>query len=330
MSIPVIDINSLSVTLKNERNINIVEDITFNIAEEEIVGLVGESGSGKSITALSLAGLLPKGAVISKGSIKFENMELSKLDNNEFSKLRGKEISMIFQEPMTSLNPVYTVGHQIQECFELHSKLSRSEAKAEVINIMKKVGLNDAERIYYSYPHELSGGMRQRIMIAIAVILKPKLIIADEPTTALDVTIQAQILQLIKKINKEYKTSILFISHDLGVIKRICDKVVVMYAGQILEEATAEVIFKTPIHPYTKGLLECIPDRTKKGKPLFSIKGNIPDLKQRNGKGCSFADRCINAAERCFNEKPKILEISNTHKVRCFCDVEVRRDLLGK
>lgn len=330
MSVPVIDINNLNVTLKDETSFNIVEDVTFNIAEEEITGLVGESGSGKSITALSLAGLLPKGTYISKGSIKFKNMELSELNNDSFSKLRGKEISMIFQEPMTSLNPVYTVGHQIQECMDLHSKLSKAEAKAEVISIMKKVGLADAERIYYSYPHELSGGMRQRIMIAIAVILKPKLLIADEPTTALDVTIQAQILDLLKKINNEYKTSILFISHDLGVIRRICDKVIVMYAGQIVEEATAEEIFENPIHPYTRGLLECIPDRTKKGKPLFSIKGNIPDLKQRNSKGCSFADRCINANEKCCNEKPDVLKVSKTHKVRCFCNIDNRGDLLGK
>lgn len=331
MSVSVIDVNNLDISLKSkEGNLNIVEDVTFNIAEGEIVGLVGESGSGKSITALSLAGLLPKDVYISKGSIKFNDIELSKLDNDSFSKIRGKKISMVFQEPMTSLNPVYTVGKQISECLELHSKLSRQEIKAQVINIMKKAGLSDAERLYYSYPHELSGGMRQRVMIAMAVILKPVLLIADEPTTALDVTIQAQILQLIKKINKEYKTSILFISHDLAVIKSLCDRVIVMYSGQIVEEAAASEIFKNPMHPYTKGLLECIPDRSKKGKVLFSIKGSIPELKRRNTEGCKFADRCINAEKRCFNERPGMVEISSSHKVRCFCEVQVRGDLLGK
>lgn len=331
MSVPIIDIKNLNIVVSEKGKLfNIVEDISFKINESEIVGLVGESGSGKSVAALSITGLLPKAVSIKKGSIKFNDIELQRLNNDSFSDIRGKDISMIFQDTMTSLNPVYPVGEQVCECLKLHSKISKSDVKKAAIDIMTKVGLNGADKLYYSYPHELSGGMRQRIMIAMAIIMNPKLLIADEPTTALDVTIQAQILELIKKINVQYKTAMLFISHDLGVVKNLCHRVLVMYSGQIVEEATSVEIFKNPLHPYTIGLLECVPDRSKKGKPLLPIKGNIPSLTERITNACAFAPRCTRAKEKCFLEKPELLEISDGHSVRCFFWQEERGGSFGK
>lgn len=328
---PIIDIKDLNIAVtEKDELINIVEELSFQINEAEIVGLVGESGSGKSVAALSITGLLPKGVNVNKGSIKFKDIELTKINAESFAEIRGRDISMIFQDTLTSLNPVYPVGKQIAECLKLHSKISSDDVEKKVLNIMDKVGLKNDKKLYNSYPHELSGGMRQRIMIAMAIIMNPKLLIADEPTTALDVTIQAQILQLIKKINKQYKTAILFISHDLGVVKNLCSRVLVMYSGQIVEEASSAEIFKNPLHPYTLALLECIPDRSKKGKPLFSIKGNIPGLSERNTNCCVFAPRCPRAEEKCFKEKPKFMEISKGHNVRCFFWNKKRGDHIGK
>ena len=319
MSNPLLQLKNLTITLKSGKdNFNIIDDVSLYINETEVIGIVGESGSGKSITALSILSLLPKGISITKGNIEFNGIDTLSLRKEEITNLRGKDISMIFQEPMTSLNPVYTIGTQISECLLLHSNISRSQAREETLKVMVKVGLTNPEELYLNYPHQLSGGMRQRVMIAMAIICKPKLIIADEPTTALDVTIQAQILELLKKINKDSNTAILFISHDLGVVRNICNRVAVMYAGNIVEEASAEEIFKNPLHPYTKGLIESIPTKGKKGLPLFSIAGNVPPIGKTDSTSCPFASRCLSAKELCSVKTPKLIEINSGHKVRCF------------
>lgn len=323
MSNPLLQLRNLTITFKSGKdNFNIIDDVSFYINETEVLGIVGESGSGKSITALSILSLLPKGISITKGNIAFNGIDTLSLRKEEITNLRGKDISMIFQEPMTSLNPVYTIGAQISECLLLHSNISRSAAKEETLKVMVKVGLTNPEELYSNYPHQLSGGMRQRVMIAMAIICKPKLIIADEPTTALDVTIQAQILELLKKINKDSNTAILFISHDLGVVRNICNRVAVMYAGSIVEEASAEEIFKNPLHPYTKGLIESIPSKGKKGFPLFSIQGNVPPIGETDSNSCPFASRCLSAKELCSVKTPKLVEINSGHKVRCFLNDE--------
>ncbi|MBF8982070.1 ABC transporter ATP-binding protein [Lutibacter sp. B2] len=294
-----------------------IKGVSFEVEEGEILGIVGESGCGKSITSLALMGLLPQNSEIVSGNIYFENKNINSLKEEDMQKLRGNEISMIFQEPMNSLNPVYKIGHQMIEGLILHFGISKKEAKERTINMMKEVGLARATEIFNSYPHELSGGMRQRIMIAMALICKPKLLIADEPTTALDVTIQAQILELMKKINREMKTTIIFISHDIGVIAQTCDRVVVMYAGQVVEQAKVDEIIKRGAHPYTRGLMEAIPTHQKRGTPLKAIKGRVPSLLER-AKGCSFASRCEKAVKQCTEKKPLLNSIKDKHQVRCF------------
>ncbi|QXM05451.1 ABC transporter ATP-binding protein [Crassaminicella indica] len=311
-------VNNLHIGFSTKEGLlTAVEDNSFSVKEGEILGIVGESGCGKSITSLAIMGLLPKHARITKGEIVFAGKNITSLDKEERRKLRGKEMTMIFQEPMTSLNPVLKIGDQIIEGLMLHTRLSRKEAKERAIEMMRKVGLPRPNQIYDAYPHELSGGMRQRIMIAMALISKPKLLIADEPTTALDVTIQAQILQLMKKMNKEMKTAMLLISHDIGVIAKMCHRVIVMYAGHIFEEASAEKIIEKGIHPYTKGLMECIPTPEKRGKVLYAIPGRVPSLNERS-KGCPFALRCPKAFQQCYNEKPALEKISKGQRVRCF------------
>jgi len=238
------------------------------------------------------------------------------LSNSKKREIQGKDISVIFQEPMTSLNPVLKIGKQVGEGLKIHSNKTKKEIKNEVINVLGKVGLKKPEEIYNSYPHQLSGGMRQRVMIAMAIICKPKLIIADEPTTALDVTIQAQILRLLKDINIEYNTSILFISHDLGVIKHICDNVAIMYAGQIIEYGAIENIFQNPSHEYTKGLLDSIPTKEKRGKYLTNIGGKVPSIDEEKF-GCYFAPRCDKAQKDCFNDSPSEVALKTNHTVKC-------------
>jgi len=317
MSDILLRVKELSIGVKGIGDADIaVEEISFNIKKGEILGIVGESGCGKSLTALSIAGLLPQSAIISGGSIIFDGVELKGISRDQMRKIQGKDISMVFQEPMTSLNPLMTIGKQVSEGLKIHYKLTNKEIKDRVLAVLIKVGLARCEEIYNSYPHQLSGGMRQRVMIAIAIICRPKLIIADEPTTALDVTIQSQILALLKDINKEYKTSILFISHDLGVINKLCNKVAVMYAGKIIEEGTTKNIFINPVHQYTKGLIESIPTRAKKGERLANIDGKVPSIKEKKF-GCSFAPRCQKAEEKCFYEKPKNVILGPNHKVFC-------------
>lgn len=317
MSEILLRVKDLSIGVKSIEGIDIaVEEISFNIKRGEILGIVGESGCGKSLTALSIAGLLPQSTMISGGSIIFDGVELKGISRDEMRKIQGKDISMVFQEPMTSLNPLMTIGKQVSEGLKIHYKLTNKEIKERVLAALSKVGLARCEEIYNSYPHQLSGGMRQRVMIAIAIICKPKLIIADEPTTALDVTIQSQILGLLKDINEEYKTSILFISHDLGVISKLCHRVAVMYAGNIVEEGTTKNIFINPVHQYTRGLIESIPNRAKKGQRLANIEGKVPSIKEKKF-GCGFAPRCQKAEEKCFYEKPKRVILGPNHKVCC-------------
>lgn len=326
MSKVLLKIKDLSISIKDAKGVNsAVNGISFCIKSGEILGIVGESGCGKSITALSIAGLLPDCAAISKGSIIFDGIELKDIKKDEFRKIQGKDISIIFQEPMTSLNPLITIGKQIGESLKIHYKITKKEIKQKVISALNKVGLPKAEEVYNSYPHQLSGGMRQRVMIAMAIVCRPKLIIADEPTTALDVTVQAQILSLLREINHEYKTAILFISHDLAVINQLCDNVIVMYSGDIVEEGITKNILKHPLHQYTKGLLGSIPSKDKKGKRLVNIQGKVLSIEVKK-VGCSFASRCNQAQNKCFSEKPQNFQIGKDHKVSCHLNEEGEKD----
>ncbi|OZM57208.1 peptide ABC transporter ATP-binding protein [Lottiidibacillus patelloidae] len=295
-----------------------VDNVSFQINEREIVGIVGESGCGKSVTSLSIMGLIPQppGKIVG-GEIIYNGKDLIHSSENEMQKIRGNEISMIFQEPMTSLNPLFTIGEQLIEAILIHQDISKKEAATKAINIMKEVGLPRAEQLMTEYPHQLSGGMRQRIVIAMALTCNPKLIIADEPTTALDVTIQAQILNLMKKINEERNTAIMLITHDLGVVAEVCDRVIVMYAGKVVEEGTVKEIFANPQHPYTKGLLHSIPQLDVKKEKLFSIKGQVPkpgSIKE----GCAFYKRCEQAVSKCHILSPHLVSTSASHSVRCW------------
>lgn len=295
-----------------------VDDVSFNIMKGETVAIVGESGCGKSITAMSIMKLIPSPpGVIEGGKILFEDRDILKLTDSELRDIRGNNISVIFQEPMTSLNPVFTVGFQIEEAVILHRKLSKSEARKTAVNMLRLVGIPMAEKIVDSYPHELSGGMRQRIMIAMAMSCNPKLLIADEPTTALDVTIQAQILDLMRELKERLKTSIILITHDLGVVAEMADYVAVMYAGKIVEEAPVIELFKNPLHPYTVGLLKSKPVINREQNQLYSIPGQVPDPLNMP-KGCYFNPRCERAVDKCREIQPSLQNINNKHKVACW------------
>jgi len=295
-----------------------VDGVDIKINKGETVALVGESGSGKSITSLSLMRLIPSppGKIVD-GEILFNGTDLVKLTESEMCKVRGNDISMIFQEPMTSLNPVLTIGEQITEVLIYHKKMSKKEATRKAIDLLKMVGFSRADEIIHDYPHRLSGGMRQRVMIAIAMSCDPKLLIADEPTTALDVTIQAQILDLMKELSQKTSTSILIITHDLGVVSDIADKVLVMYCGQVVEEASVEDLFDEPLHPYTVGLMESIPSLDGDTDRLIPIKGNVPSP-DNFPQGCRFAPRCPHAFDRCLQEVPSLMSLDGKRSVRCF------------
>jgi peptide/nickel transport system ATP-binding protein len=318
---PLLRVEGLSVGIRRNREyLPAVESISFTIMPGEIVGIVGESGCGKSLTALSIPGLLPQGVELSGGSVIFDGRDIGGLSEGELCRIRGSEISLVFQEPMSSLNPLIKIGPQIAEPLKLHGWKDRKLIAWEVADIMNKVGLRNPEKLIHEYPHQLSGGMRQRVMIALAMVCKPKLLIADEPTTALDVTIQAQILGLMKGINRELGTSILFISHDLGVINRICDRVLVMYSGRIVEEGTVRNIFLHPLHEYTRGLMGSIPLRERKGEALVNIPGKVPSIEEKGQAhfaGCPFAPRCARAEGRCFAAFPEVLPLGENHSVRC-------------
>lgn len=296
-----------------------VDHIDFSLKEGEILGIVGESGCGKSVTSLSIMGLVPSPpGKITGGQILLGDKDLTKLTEKEMRRVRGKDVAMIFQEPMTSLNPLFTIGNQLTEAILIHHKdWSKKQANARAVEMMKLVGLPRAEELLKEYPHQLSGGMRQRVMIAMALVCDPKVLIADEPTTALDVTIQAQILQLMKDLNKRLNTAVMLITHDLGVVAETCERVIVMYSGQVVEEGSVDVIFKDPQHPYTQGLIQSVPDMRHKKERLYSISGSVP--KQGSIKvGCRFAARCEFATKKCLEANPDLYQTSEIHKTRCF------------
>lgn len=299
------------------REVHAVEDLNLSMSAGQTLGLVGESGCGKSVTALSIMRLFhASSGKITSGSIHFKQQNLLSLSEAEMRKLRGNRLSMIFQEPMTSLNPVFTIGNQISEVFSVHHSLSRHEAMDKTIAILKAVNIPSAEKRVNEYPHQLSGGMRQRVMIAMALACNPELLIADEPTTALDVTIQAQILSLMNRLQKQLGMAILLITHDLGVVSQVCDDVAVMYAGKVVESGKTKDLFLYPKHPYTQALLLSIPKLGAKQKTLASIPGHVPSLENR-GIGCRFANRCPKVMERCHQQQP-ILSGDAQHKVACW------------
>ena len=317
---PLLSVENLVTTFKTERGkICPVDKVNFSVAPGKTLAIVGESGSGKSVTALSIMQLLPKGnGAIEGGRVMFEGEDLLKKSASEMRKVRGNRIAMIFQEPMTALNPVYTVGQQVTEVLRLHRNISRSEAWSQATEMLSKVRIPDPSDRMKNYPHELSGGMRQRVMIAMALACNPALLIADEPTTALDVTIQAQVLRLMKGLQQELGTAILFITHDLGVVAHMADDVVVMYGGRIVEYGTVQEIFSAPRHPYTAGLMASLPKmEDSKEVPLTTIKGLVPSLSDLP-KGCCFADRCPKVEPRCRESLPQLLRASGGHDVACF------------
>ncbi len=295
-----------------------VDGISFDIRKGEFLGLVGESGCGKSVTSLSIMGLLPKpmGRIMAGSSITLEGVDLVALPERTMRGIRGNKISMIFQEPMTSLNPVFTIGAQLSEVFIHHKRVSRKEAWAQSVGMLKLVGISRPEKVAEEYPHALSGGMRQRVMIAMALACKPRLLIADEPTTALDVTIQAQILELMKELKNELDAAVMLITHNLAVVAETCQRIIVMYAGRIIEEATTVELFDNPLHPYTRGLLASIPSLVKDKEVLDSIPGVVPNLLNLPS-GCRFAPRCAKAMEICLEEYPAMTVLGPDRRVAC-------------
>ncbi|MBQ8831832.1 MAG: ABC transporter ATP-binding protein [Oscillospiraceae bacterium] len=302
--------------------IKAVNDVSITVPRRSIIGIVGESGCGKSMTARSIMRLLKYPGKIVGGSIRLMGKELTALTDAEMANVRGEEISMIFQEPMTSLNPVMKVGKQVQEAILLHRKITKKEAKEEVLRMFREVGISEPEKRYNCYPHELSGGLRQRIMIAMAMICRPKLLIADEPTTALDVTVEAQILELMKGLRDTVDTSIVLISHNLGVIAEVCDYVYVMYAGQIVEQADTFTLFEDPRHPYTKGLMASVKSLEDKNTVLETIHGTVPNLLELP-EGCAFSPRCGEVCENC-RQAQSLIEVAPNHLVRCYASKEVQ------
>ena len=296
-----------------------VDGVNFEVFRGKTLGIVGESGSGKSITSMSVLRLLEEPGKIVEGEILFDNDDIVKKSEKEMRGIRGNRISMIFQEPMTSLNPVFKVGKQIEEVLRLHQKLSKTEARARAIEMLNLVKIPRAEEVVDNYPFELSGGMRQRVMIAIALACKPQLLIADEPTTALDVTIQAQILKLMNELKNELNTAIMLITHDLGVVAEMADDVVVMYCGEIVEAASVEKVFgeSAKRHPYTEGLLKSIPDIEEDKEKLEMIQGSVPNPLYLP-RGCNFAPRCKYAQKRCYLENPEAVKISDEQQIKCF------------
>ncbi|MCG3420015.1 ABC transporter ATP-binding protein [Oceanobacillus jordanicus] len=318
MSDTILKVKDLKIQFKTgKKTVQPIRGVDFSIKKGETLGVVGESGSGKSVTSLAVMGLLPeKTSEIISGEIVFDGKDLTNLKEKHFRKLRGNDISMIFQEPMTSLNPVFTIGEQLSEPLKQHKKMSKKEIETAIIAVLTQVGIPRAEQIIHEYPHQLSGGMRQRVMISLALLGQPKLMIADEPTTALDVTIQAQILKLMKDIKKQHDMSLLLITHDLGVVAEMCDRVVVMYAGEIVEVAEVKELFDNPLHPYTRGLIESLPSKNTRKNRLYSIKGQVPKPNEIT-KGCIFANRCPFAFSKCFEETPPVQHTGN-HMSKCW------------
>ena len=315
----ILEVTDLTTSFKGvEGKIKAVDGISFNLKRGKVLGIVGESGCGKSITAMSIMRLVEKqGGLIEAGKVLFEGKDLLKLSDLDMNSIKGNEISMIFQEPMISLNPVLKIGDQIGEILKVHRNVKGNDNKKRVIEMLNLVGIKRADEIINEYPHKLSGGMCQRVMIAMALCCTPKLLIADEPTTALDVTVQAQVLDLINDLKDELNMSVIFITHDLGVICEVADDVMVMYAGNIVEKASIDEIFDNPVHPYTIGLINSRPENFKKGEPLKCIRGKVPNLSDIL-EGCPFADRCDYVMDKCKKHKPDLKIIKPGHEVRCF------------
>ncbi|KNH23534.1 ABC transporter ATP-binding protein [Priestia sp. YIM B13446] len=318
-STPLLEVKNLQTAFSiNDSWHNAVDDVSFQVGRKRIIGVVGESGCGKSVLSLSVIGLLPKvNSQIRSGSVLFNGKNLTHLSEDEMNDVRGKDISMIFQEPMTSLNPVLTIGYQLQEVLFNHMNISKAEAREKSIALLKSVGISRSEKLIDEYPHQLSGGMRQRVMIAMAVACQPKLLIADEPTTALDVTVQAQILELLKEIQESNDMSIIMITHDLGVVAEMCDEVIVMYGGKIVEHTDVDTLFYAPKHPYTKALLHSIPRMEDDVEVLNTIKGIVPSLVNMPRTGCRFVNRCPHAMEDCSSVTPVLRQDSQGHDVAC-------------
>lgn len=315
---PLLQVKNLKTYfVSSEMKIRAVDGIDLEVNPREVVCIVGESGCGKSVTSLSILRLVPKprGKIVD-GEISFMGRNLLELDERAMSRVRGNDISMIFQEPMTALNPVLTIGDQITEVLIRHRHMSKRDSLQKAIDMLKVVGVPRAEQIVHEYPHQLSGGLRQRVMIAMAMVCEPKLLIADEPTTALDVTIQAQVLDLMRKMRDEFDTAIILITHDLGVVAEMADQVVVMYAGQVVETANADAIFKDPTHPYTRALLSAIPSLDEEKETLYAIPGTVPDA-AAYPPGCRFAQRCSLAQPSCYEKMPALRSVRDGHLVRC-------------
>jgi oligopeptide transport system ATP-binding protein len=297
-----------------------VNGISFNLAPGKTLGIVGESGSGKSVTAYSILQILADAGRITEGEVRFNGEDITKWDEKQMSKFRGEKISIIFQDPMTSLNPTFTVGYQLEEAVLLHTNKTKEEAKARAIEMLTLVGVNEPESRVKQYPHELSGGMRQRVMIAMALCCEPDILIADEPTTALDVTIQAQILELMQDLQKKLGMAIIMVTHDLGVIASMCDEIIVMYGGRVCERGTADAIFYSPAHEYTKGLLRSIPRLETMNERLVPI-GGTPINLLNMPEGCAFCPRCENAMKICLTEKPEEYRVGEDHLASCWMNV---------
>ena len=328
MSEHVLDVKGLTVDFKTDQGIvHAVRDVTLEVNEGQIVGLVGESGSGKSVTMYSIMGLVADNGKVTSGTVELDGQSIARSDfsnvkeyNKKMNDIRGSKMAMIFQDPMTFLNPTKTIGHQITEVILNHNDCSNEQAKERAIELMKMVGIPSPEKRYKQYPFEFSGGMRQRIIIAIALANEPRLIIADEPTTALDVTIQAQVLDLIKKLSKEEGSSVILITHDLAVVASLCDYIYIMYGGKIVESGSDKEIFFDPRHPYTKGLLGCIPDPDNISKELKPIPGSPPDL-LKPPEGCPYVDRCNEAMRICKRLMPEYTQFTETHKSACWLNI---------
>ena len=313
-----LDVQGLTTAFMTGRGeITAIEDVSFSLKEGEILGIVGESGSGKSVTALTIMGLLPQPpARIAAGKVMFQGQDLTKLSAREMQRIRGPGIAMIFQEPMTSLNPVFSIGDQIMETIRAHENLPAAALRKRAIDMLDKVGIPSAARRLDDYPHQMSGGQRQRVMIAIALACNPKLLIADEPTTALDVTIQAQILDLLMDLRDEFRMAIMVITHNMGVIAETADRVLVMYAGRVIEEAPVARVFDHPVHPYTRGLLECVPSITEDRARLIAIPGTLPDPARRP-PGCRYSVRCRYAQPSCSEALPPLILEEADHWAAC-------------
>jgi oligopeptide/dipeptide ABC transporter ATP-binding protein len=318
-AIPLLSVANLTTAFDiGRRSFAAVKDFCLSVEKGQTVGIVGESGSGKTMASLSILRLLPnQGHILPGSSIRFEGREFLSLDEEEMSRIRGKDISMIFQDPMMSLDPVFTAGYQIAEAICIHEQIAQRDAERRALQLLRSVGIASPERVFTSYPFELSGGMCQRVMIAIALSCNPKLLIADEPTTALDVTVQAQILDLLRKIRDEYGMGIVLITHDLGVVAEMADRVVVMYAGRVMEEASTKQLFGSPIHPYTVGLMRSIPQLDSTEPRLRSIMGTVPDISSMP-KGCRFCTRCQEAEPRCAESEPEMCDLGEGHRARCW------------